>query len=91
MITKYLVVDRQVYLEANRPSPGDNDRGKVIKVKMPIEVYWKAADLLTESERTLAQSDHPEDVRSLYRKLIKLVAPYAAEEKDRAWLYETWL
>ncbi len=36
MITKYLVVDRQVYLEANRPSPGDNDRGKVIKVKMPI-------------------------------------------------------
>lgn len=55
---------------------------------MPIRDFWESEKLLKEADYLIASSESGADVKELYRKFFKVVAPYAIDEKDKTWLYE---
>ena len=89
MIRKYLIIGKQVILTSTRfdiareegvPGP--------IEVKLPIEILWQAQEFLKIAELQLASGEDSHTVKDTYEKLLKLMIPYCALEKDRVWLYE---
>ncbi|MEZ4741645.1 MAG: hypothetical protein R3B45_04235 [Bdellovibrionota bacterium] len=61
---------------------------KVIEIEIPIRDYWQSQDLLKHADFLVANSENIAEVREVYRRFFKLVAPYAISEKDKIWLYE---
>ncbi len=86
MIVKQLIIDRHVYLAANKMGI-DEDTVEVIELRMPLETYWQAKNLLKDADYLLSEGQHISDVNDVYKKFFKKVAPYASLEKDRLRLY----
>ncbi|NRA44206.1 MAG: hypothetical protein HRU09_04520 [Oligoflexales bacterium] len=53
---------------------------------MPLQEYWKLLDLLQKADFLLASKEQMADIQAIYRRVFKLVAPYAVFETDRLWL-----
>jgi hypothetical protein len=67
----------------------DQDEGvKVIDLQLPIRTFWESEKILKHADYLVASAEDNLEVRECYTKLLRLVAPYAINEKDRNWIYE---
>lgn len=55
---------------------------------MPVEVLWKARDILRAAEYLMSTGEDALKVVDEYKRLYRLLIPYVVLEKDRAWLME---
>jgi len=88
LILKFLVVGRQIYFSASKIGLDQDESLKLIDLEMPIDEFWKSEKILKEADYLIASSESGADVRELYRRFFKLMAPWAVEEKDKTWLYD---
>jgi hypothetical protein len=89
MIKKYLIIGKQVSLSSTKfEVPRDGDAPGPIELKAPIEVFWRAQEILKEAELQLSSGQGPQVVKDTYDRLYKLLAPHCTIEKDRLWVYQ---
>ncbi len=89
MIKKYLIIGKQVTLSSTRFEViRDDDSPGPIEVKAPIEVFWKAQEILKEADLQISSGEGQQTVDDTYSKLLKLLAPHCTSEKDRMWVYQ---
>lgn len=88
MIQKFLVVGKQVRMSTARPADAQAETETILALSMPLDVYWQAVELI-KSINYLQSTHEPNlKVAEVHMAIYKLVAPYAGNDKDRAWLYE---
>ncbi len=89
MIRKYLIIGKQIQLSSTKHVVSD-DHGNVhpIEIKLPIETYWKAEEMLKHAEYQLSSGEDPQTVKESYIKVLKLLAPHCTSEKDRIAVFE---
>lgn len=88
MISKFLIVGKQLYFSTSKANYDHDDEVRVVELLLPIELYWESLDLIKRLEYLISSGEEPIDIKELYRKFFKSIAPYAIIEKDRNWLYE---
>jgi len=59
-----------------------------IEIKVPVETYWQAEELIKRAEYQLASGDDSQNVKETYLKVLKLLAPHCTSEKDRILIYD---
>lgn len=89
VIRKYLILGRQLSLSSTRfeialeeGAPGP------IEVRAPVDVLWKAQELLKQSEIQISSGEDPHAIKETHTKVLKLLIPHCTSEKDRTWLYD---
>ena len=65
-----------------------DEQNLTIELQMPIEKFWELESVVKETDFYVAAGDSPVELRDIQRKLFRLAAPYAVQEKQRTWLYE---
>lgn len=89
MIRKYLIIGKQITLSSTRfDMAGEDGTPGPIELRLPVDVLWKAQEFMKEAEIQLSSGEDPQTVKDTYARLIKLLTPYCASEKDRTWLYD---
>ena len=89
MIRKYLIFSKQVFLSSvAREIPAGDEAMTPIELRLPVEVLWKGQEILKEAEYLLSINEDQVRVKDMYKRLLKLMMPYAVLEKDRLWLLE---
>lgn len=85
LIRKFLIVSKRVYLSTSKI---DDEQGVIynIDLQLPLQEYWKLLELLKKADFLLASKEQMADIQAIYRRVFKLVAPFAVFETDRAWL-----
>ena len=86
MIRKFMVNGRHTFLSAKRYESDEDTY--VLELLMPVEVFWKAEGVVKHCDYLLANSEDRVAINDEYRKLYKIVLPYAVHEKDRVWLLD---
>ena len=86
MITKFLIVGKQVLLQSKAPTTHE-DVGTIIELLMPLDQYWKLEDTLKMSTFMQASGETASDVMATMRTAFGICARYAVNEKDREWLH----
>ena len=71
-----------------REVPIDEDTQPPIELRMPLDILWKGQEIIKEAEFMLSNNDDQVRIKDTYKRLLKLVTPYAVLEKDRTWLHE---
>lgn len=79
---------RQIYYTATKPSSDLDESVRVIDLQIPLRTYWESERLLKQADYLIASAEENSEIREYYARLLRLVAPYAINEKDRTWLYE---
>lgn len=67
---------------------GEEGNTHPIEVRLPIETFWKAEEILKQAEYQLSSGEDSQIVHDTYNKLLKLLAPHCTTEKDRALIYD---
>lgn len=89
MIRKYLILGKQIQLSSTMyVVSGEEGNTHPIEVKLPIETFWKAEEILKQAEYQLSSGEDSQMVQDTYTKLLKLLAPHCTTEKDRALIYD---
>ena len=89
MIRKYLIIGKQITLSSARYEITREDGvPPPIEIKMPVEVLWQAQEILKKAENQLSSGEDTQTVKDTYSKLLRLLSPHTASEKDRAWLLD---
>lgn len=90
MIRKYLILGKQIQLSSTMHvvSGDDGHNAYPIEIKLPVETFWKAEEMIKQAEYQLASGEDPQTVKDTYTKILKLLAPHCTTEKDRAILYD---
>lgn len=89
MIRKYLILGRQIQLSSSKHVVSGNE-GNVypIEIKLPVEIFWQAEEIIKLAEYQLSTGEDPQTVKDTYNKLLKLLAPHCISEKDRSLVYD---
>ena len=89
VIRKYLILGKQIQLSSTmHVVEGDEGNTHPIEVKLPVETYWKAEEMIKQAEYQLSAGEDSQTVKDTYMKLLKLLAPHCTTEKDRATVYD---
>ena len=91
MIRKFLVIiKQQVFMTSARQEVGEaaGQQQQVFDVVMPIKVFWQIKKQIIHLDYLNSSAATPSEISEVFRTIFKLIAPYAASEKDRDWLYE---
>lgn len=59
-----------------------------IEIKLPVEIFWQAEEIIKLAEYQLSTGEDPQTVKDTYNKLLKLLAPHCISEKDRSLVYD---
>jgi len=86
MITKFLIVGKQVLLQSKAPTTHE-DIGNVIELLMPLDEYWQLEETLKMATFLQASGETNNEVMATLRKALKICSKYAVTEKDREWLH----
>jgi hypothetical protein len=82
-----MINKQQVFLTAQKKEvPGKEFVS--IEVEMPVDVFWKAEQIIRDTEYVHSNVADPLQLSELFKKLFTLLTPHALLEKDRAWLFE---
>lgn len=89
MIRKFLIIGKQITLSSTRYEITREDGvPPPIEIKMPVEVLWQAQEILKKAESQISTGEDNQTVKDTYSKLLRLLIPHAALEKDRVWLLD---
>ena len=69
-------------------SSDEGSNANPIEVKLPVETFWKAEEMIKLAEYQLSSGEDPQTIKDTYTKLLKLLAPHCTTEKDRATIYD---
>lgn len=86
MIRKYLTCGRHLHLSTKKLED-TGTKAQVVELLLPIKVFWEVEELLKSMDYLIASSEDPILVNECAQKVYKKVAPYAVNEKDRAFLH----
>jgi len=90
LIRKYLILGKQIQLSSTMHvvSSDDESNAYPIEIKLPVETFWKAEEMIKQAEYQLSSGEDPQTIKDTYMKLLKLLAPHCTTEKDRATIYD---
>lgn len=87
MIKKFLIIAKHIYLQSKVFELHD-EQNLTIELLLPIEKFWELEKVVKQTDFYVAAGDSPVELRETQRRLFRLAAPYAVQEKQRTWLYE---
>jgi hypothetical protein len=91
MIHRYVIVLKdkgKIFLSPTRAEFDDEAGYKILEVLLPLEDFCSARDLITELE-VLNRSGHESfRVPELQKEILRNLAKFAKNDKDRSWLFE---
>ncbi len=87
LIQKLLLVGQRIALTSSRMEE-ERIFQRAVPLLLPIEKFWDLDKMVQEADYLLANENSPADLKTLYKKIYQLAAPYAAKENDRRWLYK---
>ena len=79
---------RQIYYTASKAGLDHEEGIRVIDLELPLRVFWDSERILRYADYLIASSEENVEIRDYYARLLRLIAPFATNEKDRNWLYE---
>lgn len=85
MITKFLVVGKQVYLQSKAPASHE-DSGVSLELLLPLEEYWKLEEKLKAVTFMQASGELSQEIGTVMKEAYRICAKFAVSEKDRVWL-----
>ncbi len=88
MIQKFLVVGKSLRVCTTRPADVLADAEVVLGLTLPLEAFWEMTELIKSIDYLQSTSEPSVKINEVHMTIFKLVAPYAANDKDRAWLYD---
>jgi hypothetical protein len=89
LIRKYLILGKHIQLSSTKHDLSDSESGEYpVEIKLPIETFWKAEEMLKLAEYQLSSGEDPQTVKDTYSKILRLLAPHCITEKDRALIYD---
>jgi hypothetical protein len=89
VIKKYLIIGKHITLSSTRFEVArEDDAPGPIEVRAPVDVIWKAQEILKEAEIQLSSGEGSQAIKDTYSRLLKLLAPHCTAEKDRLWVYQ---
>lgn len=88
MIRKYVICAKDhVYIQG-KTTETISEIGRVVELILPIRELWNLEKEVKEIRYLSSNRESNVDFASTYKRLLRLIAPYAVREEDRLWLYE---
>lgn len=91
MIQRYVVVLKEkgkIFLSPTRSEFDDESGYKILEVLLPMEVHSKALERIHHMEALAREGIETYKIPELQREILRGLAHYAKNDKDRSWLYE---
>jgi len=85
MIRKYLVIADRISLASSRRD-SIKTTAPLFELAIPIDVYWQIEKQMKEFDIMFASGEEDMVLQLLNQKLLKSLAPYVVDEKERALL-----
>ena len=86
MIRKYLIYGDHIFLTSYKKEISE-EKYQILDVLLPLEIYWDVESMLRKLNYMVSSHEDRLNVLHTHKNLFKKLAPYAKNEKDRAWLY----
>ena len=88
MIKKYLVLQKQIYLANKKPTEFEGEIPEIMEISMPVQSFWEVRELLESSDYMIASRADAVAIQEVYKKVFKMLAPWAVVEVQRTFLYQ---
>jgi len=91
MIQRYVVVLKEkgkIFLSATRSEFDDESGYKILDVLLPMDVHTKTLERIHLMELLAREGSESYKIPELQREILRGLAHYAKNEKDRTWLHE---
>lgn len=91
MIQRYVVVLKEkgkIFLSATRSEFDDDSGYKILEVLLPMDVHSKTLERIHHMELLSREGSETYKIPELQREILRGLAYYAKNDKDRTWLYD---
>lgn len=78
---------KQLFFASQAPDP-HLELGRVIELKMPIEVFWEAEKVLKKVTYLSASGEPLTEINVEVNRLYQLLAPFCVDEANRIWMVD---
>ena len=85
MIRKYLVISDRISLASSRRDSLKTN-APLFELSIPVEVFWQVEKLMKEYDIMFASGEEDMVLETMNQKILKSLAPYVVDEKERALL-----